>query len=156
MGVTDVAQVLSDHLDDAEGSLSSAALFADIGYAEQLRRTGMHAIDGAHYLASIGAPSEVVSLVAFHTGAEYEADERGLAHELSRFDRPRQDLLDALILADLTTGPAGESVSVADRLDEIFDRYAPEDAVHRAVSRSRSYLEACAERASQRAANHPM
>src|SRR6476659_7672817 len=103
----------------------------DIGYAAEFRQTGMHAIDGARYLRSVDAPEEVVSLVAFHTGAEYEADERGLAHELSRFDRPRQDLLDALILADLTTGPLGQTVSVAERLDDIFDRYRPDDAVHR-------------------------
>jgi putative nucleotidyltransferase with HDIG domain len=154
-GVTEAAKALSPHLDDLDGSLIAAAVLHDIGYADELRWTGMHAIDGAAYLQSLDAPAEVVSLVAFHTGAEYEADERGLAHELSRFDRPRQDLLDALILADLTTGPEGQIMSVAERLDEIFDRYGPEDVVHRAVRRSRNHLEACAERALRRAADQP-
>lgn len=116
----------------------------------------MHAIDGAAHLREIGAPDQVISLVAFHTGAEYEADERGLSHELALFDRPRQELLDALTLADLTTGPTGEPVSVADRLDEIFDRYPRDHAVHRAVSRSRSYLEACVERARSRTPLQPI
>lgn len=78
----------------------SAAWLHDIGYVPELARSGMHAIDGAAYLELHGAPKLVVSLVAFHTGAEYEADERGLIDELIQFDRPPQDALDALILAD--------------------------------------------------------
>lgn len=89
----------------------------------------------------------VVSLVAFHTGAEYEADERGLALQLAAVPRPDQRLLDALILSDLTVSPTGEPVAVSTRLDEIVARYPAGDPVHRAVLRSRPYLEACCERA---------
>lgn len=154
-GVTVVAKELSASIDDPDESLVSAALLHDIGYSVELRLTGMHAIDGALHLESIQAPPQVVSLVAFHTGAEYEADERGLAHELARFERPRQEVLDALILADLTVGPDGDQVSVSERLDEIFDRYPPAHAVHRAVAQSRRYLESCAGRAAQ-PSNQPM
>lgn len=107
----------------------------------------MHALDGATYLRSVDAPVEIVSLVAYHTGAEYEADERGLADTLADFDRPDQDLLDALTLADLSVGPTGERVSPSARLDEILERYPADHPVHRAVSRSRGYLEGCVERA---------
>lgn len=136
-------------------AVESAAWLHDIGYADLLHRTGMHAIDGALYLDLGGAPREVVSLVAFHTGAEYEADERGLVDQLIQFDRPRQDLLDLLILADLVTDPSGRRVDVTERLDEICTRYEPRHPVHRAVTRSRSYLQECVERAALRV-GYPM
>jgi len=109
--------------------------------------SGLHALDGARYLAGLGTDPVVVSLVAFHTGAEYEAEERGLAHELAAVPRPEQGLLDALILSDLTVSPTGELVAVSARLDEIVARYPADDPVHRSVLRSRPYLEACCGRA---------
>ena len=60
----------------------------------------------------MGASPIVISLVAFHTGAEFEAEERGLARELATVPRPDQGLLDALILCDLTVSPTGEPVAV--------------------------------------------
>ena len=125
----------------------SAAWLHDVGYAPMARDSGLHALDGARYLAGLGADPVVVSLVAFHTGAEYEAEERGLARELAAVPRPEQGLLDALILSDLTVSPTGEPVAVSARLDEIVARYPAGDPVHRAVLRSRAYLEACCERA---------
>lgn len=155
-GVAAVAVQLSPDAPGAAETLGFAGLLHDIGYASRLRRTGMHAIDGAMALRDLGAPRQVVSLVAFHTGAEYEAIERGLSRQLSQFDRPRQNLLDALILADLTVGPAGQALSVSDRLDDIFDRYPAGHIVHRAVKASRAYLLGCAERAERRAAGQPI
>ena len=133
----------------------SAAWLHDVGYARQLVHTGMHAIDGAAFLDRAGAPTEVVSLVAFHTGAEFEAEERGLVDALLQFDRPPQDQLDMLILADLLSGPKGQPIAVGDRLDEIPRRYEPHHPVHRAVQRSRPYLEECAARAAA-AVGYPM
>lgn len=128
-------------------SLVSAGWLHDIGYAPQLRDTGLHAVDGAVFLDRAGAPSEVVSLVAFHTGAEFEAEERGLVDALLQFDRPAQENLDVLILADLLSGPTGTQITVGERLDEIPSRYEPQHPVHRALLRSRPYLEQCAARA---------
>ena len=125
----------------------SAAWLHDVGYAPMARDSGLHALDGARYLAGLGTDPLVVSLVAFHTGAEYEAEERGLAHELAAVPRPEQRLLDALILSDLSVSPTGEPVAVSARLDEIVARYPAGHPVHRAVLRSRAYLEACCERA---------
>jgi hypothetical protein len=127
-----------------------AAWLHDIGYAPDLVHTGMHAIDGALFLDRLGAPSEVVSLVAFHTGAEFEAEERGLIDTLAQFGRPAQEELDLLILADLVSGPSGERVTVDERFEGIFSRYEPQHPVHRAVTRSRPYLEECAKRAAVR------
>jgi hypothetical protein len=136
------------------GSVASnvlpAAWLHDIGYAPDLVHTGMHAIDGALFLDRVGAPVEVVSLVAFHTGAEFEAEERGLIDTLAQFDRPVQEELDLLILADLLSGSSGERVTLAERFDGIFGRYEPQHPVHRAVTRSRPYLEESARRAADR------
>lgn len=136
-------------------SLVSAGWLHDIGYAPRLVDTGLHAVDGALFLDRAGAPREVVSLVAFHTGAEFEAEERGLVDAILQFDRPTQRDLDVLILADLLSGPTGERVTVEHRLDEIPTRYEPQHPVHRAVLRSRPYLEQCAARAAAVAA-YPM
>lgn len=139
----------------SRGRLLAAAWLHDIGYAAPLIDTGMHAVDGAAFLDRAGAPSEIVSLVAFHTGAEYEAEERALVDQLMQFDRPPQEDLDVLILADLSSGPAGERVTVAERLDEITRRYESQHPVHRAIMRSRTYLEDCALRAAN-AFDYPM
>ena len=135
--------------------ISSAAWLHDIGYATPLLDTGMHAIDGALFLDRDDAPPELVSLVAFHTGAEFEAEERGLMHRLVDFDRPSQDDLDLVILADMVSGADGQRVSVRQRLDDIFGRYESQHPVHRAVTRSRRYLEECATRAAARV-GYPM
>lgn len=126
-----------------------AAWLHDIGYTDHLYRTGMHAVDGAMYLDLLGAPREVVSLVAFHTGAEFEAEERGLLDRLLPFDPPDEVALDLLTLADLTTSPHGERVTVEWRLDEILTRYEPQHPVHRAVTRGRAVLEERCRRALQ-------
>lgn len=130
-----------------EDPVVQAAWLHDVGYAAAARDSGLHALDGARYLMEVGASPIVISLVAFHTGAEFEAEERGLAHELAMVGRPDQSMLDVLILCDLTVSPAGDTVDVGSRLDEIISRYPPSDPVHRAVLRSQSYLEACCCRA---------
>lgn len=124
-----------------------AAWLHDIGYSPEVRDTGMHAIDGASYLRDRQWPTDVVSLVAHHTGAWSEASERGLADQLDTFEEPRTELLDALTLCDLVVSPAGERVKPGARIAEIFDRYPDDHPVHRAVSRSSDGLMERANRA---------
>jgi hypothetical protein len=50
-----------------------------------------------------GAPRDLVSLVAYHSGAVFEAERRGLADELAAIDPPPQPVLDALTFVDVTT-----------------------------------------------------
>jgi hypothetical protein len=133
--------------------VASAGWLHDIGYAASAVATGFHPLDGARHLVRLGAPSEVVSLVAYHTGAEFEAAERGLTYELKQFVRPTQEALDALTWADLANGPGGERVSVDQRLAEILQRYPEEHPVHRATRASSSYLRDCAARAEARYAD---
>jgi hypothetical protein len=129
-----------------------AAWLHDVGYAPSVEDTGFHPLDGARLLHSMDAPAELVSLVAYHSGAEYEAEERDLTAELHAFARPEQANLDALTLADLTVGATGSPVSVEDRLADILDRYPSPHPVHRAVLRSGGYLSECASRAETRSA----
>ncbi len=76
-------------------------------------------------------------LVAHHTYAIVEANERGLAADLaSEFGRPRPDLDEALIYCDMTGGPDGTVTTVDARLAEIFTRYAPDHPVSHAIKRA--------------------
>lgn len=124
-----------------------AAWLHDVGYAPALALSGFHALDGARFLTRAGAPAEVECLVAHHSGAEFEAAERGLSAQLAEFQWPPPSHLDVLTLVDMTTGPDGQPVSVMNRLEGILSRYERDDPVHRAVSRSWDDLVASCERA---------
>lgn len=125
----------------------AAAWLHDIGYAAELVRSGMHAVDGADYLARLGAPQVLTSLVAYHTGAVCEAQELGLESRLNAYAQPDQGDLDLLTYADLTTSSTGERVTYSERVAEIFRRYPVGHPVHRAVTRSQDSLAASCRRA---------
>lgn len=127
-----------------------AAWLHDLGYAEELSTTGMHALDGAAFLAAENTPAEVVGLVAHHTGAAFEAEERGLSRQLAEMPTPARANLDVLTLLDLVTAPDGSPTDAETRIGEILGRYPTTSPVHRAVTRSRHELLAAAERARAR------
>ena len=135
---------------DVPDALVMAAWLHDVGYADTVARTGFHPLDGADWLRRQGVPEEVESLVAYHSGARFEAEERGLADELARFPTPGRDRLDILTFIDMSTSPTGERVGVNERLSEILMRYPDGHPVHRAVSRSRGHLVESANRAARR------
>lgn len=126
----------------ARDGLVAAAWLHDIGYAPGLRVTGHHAIDGARYLQEAGWIDVVTSLVAHHSGAHHEAAQRGLDAELAAFAVPPAALSDLLTFADMTCGPAGEPMSVNERLEDIVARYPGEHPVRRAVALSAPQLRA--------------
>ena len=133
--------------------LVAAAWLHDVGYAPSIAFTGFHPLDGARYLQSVGYPDLVVSLVAFHSEATAEAEERGLLTELLEFALPPVDLLDELTFADMTTGRDGSATSIDIRLGEVFERYEQSDAVFRAVSRSEPSLRRSVDRVWSRSAD---
>ncbi|MEV5731820.1 HD domain-containing protein [Streptomyces sp. NPDC052292] len=126
--------------------LVAAAWLHDIGHAPGLRDTGFHPLDGARYLESLGVPARLVRLVAHHSGAVYEAEQRGLSAELSVYDREDSAALDALTFADMTTGPVGEPSDFDARIDEILVRWEPGSKGHNAISAARPYLGAAVAR----------
>ncbi|QUC62075.1 HD domain-containing protein [Streptomyces sp. A2-16] len=136
--------------------LVAAAWLHDIGYAPQLRDTGFHPLDGARYLETLGAPSRLVRLVAHHSGAVYEAEQRDLTAELAAYEREDSAVLDALIYADMTTGPAGQTFDFDRRIDEILERYELGSEVHNAISKARPYLEGAVARTRARLSDQPM
>jgi predicted hydrolase (HD superfamily) len=137
-GVARQARRLHERLGEDAELLEAAAWLHDVGYSPGLVQTGLHALDGARYLRDIHDESGLLSrLVAFHSGGEVEAEERGLfAVLLAEFPRPPEDLLGALTACDMTTGTDGFALCVEERVVEILRRYEAEHAVHRAVARS--------------------
>lgn len=132
--------------------LLAAAWLHDIGYAPDLRHTAFHPLDSARYLEAKGVERPLVCLVAHHSAARFEAKERGLAGELAVFELEEGPVMDALVYADMTTGPQGERVSFEQRVSEILDRYDPDDPVYRAISRAKSTLAGSVGRTQQRLA----
>lgn len=141
------AERLAESSDLVSDDLVSAAWLHDIGYAPPLADSRMHAIDGARALQRLAAPIAVVGLVAHHTGAGIEAEERGLLDEWRELPTPDPHDLDILNLIDLSTSPTGQEVRDVDRIAEILGRYEEGHPVHRAVTRSQHELLASSARA---------
>lgn len=131
-------------------TLVAAAWLHDIGYADELRETGFHPVDGARFLRRTGWDEEVVRLVAHHSCSRFEAELRGLSDALTEFPRPTPELEDALCFCDMTTGPGGERVTVGDRLAEIKARYGEGDVVGRFVEAARGDLVGTVRRVEER------
>ena len=123
--------------DDAD-LLTAAAWLHDVGYSPGLVKTGFHPLDGARYLRDVEhVDDRLCRLVAHHSCATIEAEERGLIAELvAEFPPEPDNLTEALIYCDMTTDPAGSLVDFDTRLDEIPRRYGPGDVVSRSMRRA--------------------
>ena len=137
-GVAARARTLKPSLGPDADLIEAAAWLHDIGYLPELAHTGLHGLDGARYLRDAhDADPMLCRLVAHHSCAVIEAEERGLAHILTReFTPPPQTLADALIFCDMTTSPDGDQVHVTRRLAEIHDRYGTGHLVSRSIRRA--------------------
>src|SRR5262249_13493318 len=83
-GVGRQARSLPPILGDDAGLIESAAWLHDIGYSPDLVVTGFHPIDGARYLRDVQrAEPALCGLVAYHSCAINEAEERGLSGVLA-------------------------------------------------------------------------
>ena len=151
-GVAAQARSLAAIVGDDADLLEAAAWLHDIGYSPELADSGFHPLDGARYLRDVQhADPLLCRLVANHSCAILEAEERGLADTLSReFQRPALVLNDALAYCDMTTTPTGHVVSVEDRLSEIVERYGPHDIVTRFIRRAEHELVSSVVRTDQR------
>lgn len=141
MAVARTAEGIAHRLQFNADVLAPAAWLHDIGYAPEVVDSGFYPLDGARYLRGLGYPLEVVRLVAHHSGALIEADERGLQDQLlAEFPFEPSGLMDALWYSDMTTGPQGEPLAVEERLAEIRERYGARDVVTRFVERAEPEL----------------
>ncbi|QLH21834.1 HD domain-containing protein [Streptomyces sp. Rer75] len=148
-GVAARAQMLSPLAGSSAEVLESAAVLHDIGYAPALVDTGFHPLDAARYLRDAHVLDErVVRLVANHTYALLEAEERRLQEELAA-EFPLLDdplLVDALVYCDMTTTPDGVPTTLQERLDEILGRYGEDSVVGRFIRRATPCIHASVDR----------
>ncbi|MGW1275770.1 HD domain-containing protein [Streptomyces tsukubensis] len=154
LGVAERARSLALVLGEDAALLESAAVLHDIGYAPTIATTGFHPLDGARFLRhKEGADERVVSLVAHHSCAVLEAEERGLRADLeAEFAQERLDLRDALIFCDMTTTPDGRRTTPDVRLEEIVSRYGPDTIVGRFIQRAAPEIHAATARVERRMA----
>ena len=140
-GVAARARSLVAILGEDADLIEAAAWLHDIGYSPQINETGFHPIDGARFLRDKLSAGETLSqLVAHHTGAAIEAEERGLPRLEDEFAVPSKSLLEALVYCDMTADIDGRPVEVEQRLDEILTRYGRDHVVNRSVRRSAPIL----------------
>jgi hypothetical protein len=139
--------------EDAE-LLVAGALLHDVGYAPSLNRLGFHAVDGARFLRAQGQ-ERLACLVAHPSGTRFEAAERDLVEELAAFPVQDGPVMDALTFADMTTGPAGQPMTLDQRIGKVQGRYPSDDPVYRAMVRARPLLQAAIDRTRHRLDGRP-
>ncbi|CAM5494743.1 HD domain-containing protein [Streptomyces badius] len=131
----EVRQVLGADADP----LFAAATLHDVGYAPRLAATGFHPLDGARFLRNEHSADErLTRLVANHSFALLEAEERGLREDLAtEFPLLEEPLLvDTLVYCDMTTTPDGDRTTAQDRVAEIRSRYGDDSVVGRFIRRA--------------------
>lgn len=154
LGVAERARSLGPALGGDAELLEAAAVLHDIGYAPAIAVTGFHPLDGARFLRDEEkADDRLVRLVAHHSCALLEAEERGLRQDLEgEFELESPGLVDALIYCDMTTTPDGTQTTPTERLEEIVNRYGPATVVGRFIQRAAPEIHAAARRVESRLA----
>jgi len=152
-GVAARARSLAAVLGADADLLEAAAWLHDIGYAPGLATTGLHALDGGRHLRDTHhADALLCRLVAHHTCAIIEAEERGLADILGlEFAPVLEELSSVLTYCDITTSPDGEHVSAEQRLAEIQQRYGTGHLVSRSMQRATPMILRAVEQVQDRA-----
>ena len=151
--VADEALRIGRVVGDDDELLVVAAVLHDVGYAPSVSVTGFHPLDGARYLADLGAPDRLCCLVARHSCAVKEADMRGLGTDVERFADEATPTRDALWYCDMVTGPTGTRVRFDDRIAEIQERYGPADLVSHFIRAAKPELRAAVDRTTGRMAS---
>ncbi|MET9398515.1 HD domain-containing protein [Kitasatospora sp. NPDC002965] len=138
-GVAARAAGLASVLGDSADVVHASALLHDIGYAPRLAMTHFHPLDGARFLRDVhGVDDRLTRLVANHSFALLEAEERGLRDvletEFPLLDDRRP--VDALVYCDMTTTPDGALTTAGERVAEIVGRYGADSVVGRFIRRA--------------------
>ncbi|MGK5627319.1 HD domain-containing protein [Streptomyces sp. URMC 123] len=152
LGVAERARSLEPILGRDAAVMEAAAVLHDIGYSPRIATTGFHPLDGARFLRDQeGVDDRVVRLVAHHSCALLEAEERGLRRDLeTEFELERPELVDAMLFCDMTTTPDGGRTSSEARVSEILGRYGPDTIVGRFIQRAAPEIHAAVRRVEER------
>ena len=141
-GVAAKAQVVGQAFEgDDREHLVAAAHLHDIGYTPALHVTGLHQLDGALYIRSLGH-ERLAGLVAHHSEARFELGLRGYAGALDDYPREASSVSAALVYCDLTTGPTGVVMTLEERLADVYERYGPDSLVSEALRQATPHLRA--------------
>ncbi|MEV5448081.1 HD domain-containing protein [Streptomyces sp. NPDC052644] len=133
--------------------LVASAWLHEVGYSPDLVNTGFHSLDGGRWLRRERFNERIAALVAHHSCAWLEAEERGLGEVLAaEFAREETAVTDGLCFSDMTTGPDGQDFEVLERLAEIRSRYGPEHLVTRFIGRAEPEMVAAVQRTQRRLA----
>lgn len=130
-------QLTANWVQDQREQVIAASYLHDIGYSPKCRRTGWHPYDGARWLAKHDHDSALCRLVMWHTAAWHEGRLRGLLDDaVAQFGQPNPESIGSAILAaaDLSTGPAGQLMTIDERLADIKRRYSSTSVVARALA----------------------
>jgi putative nucleotidyltransferase with HDIG domain len=150
-GVASRARYIAPILGQDAALIESAAWLHDIGYAQTVAHVGFHPVDGARFLRDETEADEMICrLVAHHTGAEVEAEVRGLPPLAPEFPPPPKRLLDAVTYCDMTASADGQVVDIEQRLGEILTRYPTDHVVYRSIQQSSPLLRAATYRTNER------
>jgi putative nucleotidyltransferase with HDIG domain len=152
LGVARRARQLRPVLGADSDLMEAAAILHDVGYSPPIAIEGFHPLDGARFLRlQSEIPERVIRLVAHHSCALLEAEERGLRDALqSEFPMEGPALVDALIFCDMLTTPDGKETTVDQRLNEIRERYGPDSIVARFILRATPEIRAAVSRVEHR------
>lgn len=124
-GVVHMAEDIEAHDRSFEGKLILSAIYHDIGYSQDWRVTGFHAIDGAIAARNHGLGEDIATAILYHSGSWREMQ---LGHnELASHYAPRCLMMDtplsrAMTYCDLHTNVLGVSCSLDERLADIRNR----------------------------------
>lgn len=135
------AEAVSGTVEPADRAvLVAAAWLHDIGYGAQARDTGLHSLDGARLAERRGWPPRIAALIAQHSGARYIVGGLGFAEALSVYADEGSAVTDALLYADQTTGPRGETWPADRRVAESVRRHGPGSANAKVAAQRSAYL----------------
>ncbi|MGI8608423.1 MAG: HD domain-containing protein [Candidatus Dormibacteria bacterium] len=145
--VAEQARWVSRFLPSAEDEdhLIAAAYMHDVGYCASVDRTGFHPYDGALFIREAGF-DRLAELVAHHSGADWDAALLDRAEDLKTFPTEKSAVADGLTYCDLTTGPAGERMTLGERTADVIRRYGKRSVVAEAMALAMTELEGAIQR----------
>lgn len=110
----------------------------DIGYGRPV--TGLHAFDGAAIVSEYSDLAQFAPHIAWHSTAKWEYE---LSERVRLVDIPDIDPFDHALLwvADFTTGPQGQALTIEERTADIRARHAPDSLAVRALDLAADDLE---------------
>lgn len=127
--------------------LLEAGYLHDIGYSSKLNKENFHPYDGFIYLQEQNYSDAVNYLVLHHTYSKllYNMSNKNTVLDIIYQKNPIQSnyetLLSCLSLADMTSSPTGEKITLNERVEDIAFRYGNDSPITKHAYIVKSKLE---------------